>query len=207
MEGTLKFGYVGSAMAQIIPSLLVKFRAVYPNIFFDLKELDNQKQIASLLSMELDVGFVRQEQVPIDLQLFPLKEDSFSLVLPKKHPLNKRNFKDLSQVKEEAFILFDPSYSPTYYRKVMEIFHYSGFQPIASHNTVHANSIYSLVENNFGISIVPTSLQTDRSAGKKVKFIELKDIPHRTLLSAVWNKKNRNPMLKRLLELFEWDKA
>jgi len=183
---------------------LVKIRATHPNIFFDLKELDNQKQIAGLLDLELDIGFVRQEQVPIDLHLHPLKEDSFSLVLPKLHPINERNFKDLSQLKDEAFILFDPSYSPTYYRKVMEIFTYSGFEPVASHNTVHANSIYSLVENNFGMSIVPTSLQTDVSANKKIKFIELSNIPHRTLLSAVWNRKNKNPMLTRLLELFNW---
>ena len=68
-RGDLKFGYVGSAMQEIIPSLLVKFKNEYPNIVFSLKEMDNHKQIEGLLSYDLDLGFVRLDRVPKGLTL------------------------------------------------------------------------------------------------------------------------------------------
>lgn len=195
--GDLKFGYVGSAMQEIIPNLLLKFRTENPNAQFSLKELDNQKQIDSLLTHDIDIGFVRLERVPRDLQIKPVLKENFCLVLPKNHPINANNFKSLKQLKNDAFILFDSKYSASYFEKVMQIFDDNGFTPIIAHNTIHASSIYKLVENDFGISIVPKSLQNKNEKG--IKFIELTNIPQKTVLSVIWNKKNRNPILEKFL--------
>lgn len=198
-DGKLNFGYVGSAMQKIIPELLLKFTEDHPNILFSLKEMDNGKQIEGLLSQHIDIGFVRLERIPRGLESHPVLKEPFCLVLPKHHTIDASNFKNLSQFKEEHFILFDPEYSASYYKKVMEIFDASGFSPIVSHNTIHAGSIYKLVENNFGVSIVPQSLINENNS--KTKFIELHKIKQRTTLSAIWNKDNRNPILKNILSL------
>ena len=198
--GNLKLGYVGSAMQEIIPNLLLNFRNKYPEVLFSLKEMDNNKQLDDLLSQEIDVGFVRMERVPRGLEIHPILKEPFCLVLPKDHPINTSNFKNLSQLKDASFILFDPKYSASYYEKVMQLFDDSGFTPLVSHNTIHASSIYKLVENNFGISIVPKSLMTTE---KGIQFIELHKVPQRTVLSLVWNKANRNPMLQDFLNLVE----
>lgn len=198
-DGNLKFGYVGSAIQKIIPDLLIKFKKTHPEVLINLTELDNKKQITELLNHEIDIGFVRMERVPKGLAIHPTMEDTFSLVLPKDHGINKSNFKNLSQLKDEHFILFDSSYSESYYEKVMQIFDDSGFTPIVSHTTVNASSIYRLVENNFGVSIVPTSLKLGYDMN--IKFVELKNIPQRTTLMVVWNKENSNPLLKHFLNL------
>ncbi|MEN3324311.1 LysR family transcriptional regulator [Mariniflexile soesokkakense] len=198
-DGQLNFGYVGSAMQKIIPELLLSFTKTHPNILFSLKEMDNNKQIEGLLAQDIDIGFVRLEKAPRGLELYPIVKEPFCLVLHKNHPLDATNFKTLSQCKEEHFILFDPEYSASYYEKVMEIFDGNGFNPLVSHNTIHAGSIYKLVENNFGISIVPKSLQTENNAN--IKFIELTKIPQRTTLSVIWNKDNQNPILGKILSL------
>jgi DNA-binding transcriptional LysR family regulator len=198
MGGDLKLGYVGSAIQKVIPDLLLKFRNTHENIVFTLKEMDNNKQIESLLLQEIDLGFVRMERVPRHVEIVPLLTESFCLVLPKNHPVNSSNFKNMNQLKHESFILFDPEYSASYHEKVMQIFDDSGFVPIISHNTIHASSIYKLVEHNFGISIVPKSLKL--SDINHLKFIDLDKIPQRTVLSVVWNKDNTNPILKKFLE-------
>lgn len=200
-EGNLKLGYIGSAMQNIIPEFLLAIKKNFPNIRFDLMEMDNQKQIEAILNQDIDIGFVRMDRVPRDVAIRPVFEDTFSLVLPKNHKINKRNFKNLSQLKEESFILFDASYSKSYFEKVMQIFDDSGFSPIISHNTVKANTIYTLVENNFGVAIVPTALK--HGYDKKIKFIELSKIHHRTTLRMVWNKKNNNPILENALKLIK----
>jgi len=199
LDGKLKMGYVGSAMQRVIPELLLKFRETNPNVLVNMKEYDNTRQIQALLNQDIDIGFVRIERVPKDLEVFSALEETFSLVLPKKHNIDSSSFKDLSQFKDENFILFDSSYSESYYEKVMQIFDDSGYTPNVSHTTVNASSIYRLVENNFGISIVPTSLQNGYNF--KIKFIELTEIIQRTTLKIVWNKGNTNPVLKKFIEL------
>jgi hypothetical protein len=49
------------------------------------------------------------------------------------------------------------------------------------------------------VSIVPTSLQLGYNLD--IKFIELKNIPQKTILSVAWNLKNRNPILHQILDL------
>jgi len=198
-QGQLKLGYIGSAMQTVIPDFLLKTRKEFPKVRFDLKEMDNQSQIKAIKNQEIDLGFVRMDRVPRDLEMRAMYEDTFSLVLPKKHPLNKKNFKDISQLKNDSFILFDASYSTSYYEKVMQIFDQAGFVPIISHKTVQANTIYRLIEKNFGVAIVPTSLKYGYDLD--IKFIELDSIEHRTTLQVIWNKKNTNPILKNALTI------
>ncbi|MFV9550358.1 LysR family transcriptional regulator [Algibacter sp. PT7-4] len=201
IEGYLKFGYVGSAMQKIIPELLIKLNKETPNIHFGLKEMDNQDQIDSLISGDIDLGFVRLDRVPRSLYILPVLKEPFCLALPANHTINQNTFKSLKQFKNESFILFDPKYSASYFEKVMQIFDAHGFNPTIAHNTIHASSIYKLIENNFGISIVPKSLQTANN--QNIKFIELNKISQRTTLSLVWNKDNRNPILNKMITLIK----
>jgi len=180
-EGSLTIGYVGSAIQKIIPELLLKFKERSPNIIFVLKEMDNQKQVENLLLQNIDIGFVRLDRVPIGLSIRSVLIETFCLVLPEDHPINSFNFNSLSQFKDEFFIMFDPEFSPPYYEKVMQIFDDNDFTPKVSHSTIHANSIFKLIENNFGIELI--------------------NIPQRTTLSVVWDRKNTNPSLDNFLKL------
>ncbi|PWG04131.1 LysR substrate-binding domain-containing protein [Polaribacter aquimarinus] len=198
-KGELKIGYVGSAMQKVIPNLLLNFEQYNPDIVFNLKEIDNQKQIEDLSSFSIDIGFVRLERVPRNLEIKTILKENFCLVLPEKYHINSKNFENLSQLKSASFILFDANYSASYYEKVMQIFDDCGFSPLVSHNTIHSSSIFKLVENNLGISIVPKSLAKKR--GYHIQFIELDMIPQKTTLSLVWNSKNNNPIMNDILNL------
>lgn len=200
-KGQLKLGYVGSAMQELIPNLLLKYKTENPDVVFNLKEIDNQKQIEGLLNFKIDIGFVRLEHVPPAIEAKPVLSDTFCLVLPENHKVDTFNFESLLQLKDDPFILFDPEYSASYHDKVLQIFKDHSFTPIVSHLTIHASSIYKLVENNFGISIVPKSLTS--SYAKGVKFIELNKIPQRTELFMVWHKENKNPILMSFLEIIK----
>lgn len=198
-KGEFKIGYVGSAMQNVIPDLLLNFEKINPDVVFHLKEVDNQKQIEDLLSFAIDIGFVRLERVPINLEVKTILKENFCLVLPENHPINNENFQSLKQFESSSFILFDANYSASYYEKVMQIFDDCNFTPLVSHNTIHSSSIFKLVENNFGISIIPKSLAKKR--GYQIKFIELDKVSQQTTLSLVWNKKNNNPILNEVLAL------
>lgn len=198
-QGIIRIGYVGSAMQNVIPEMLIQFSQKHPGIRFILEEMDNQTQLEMLTKQQLDVGFVRMEEVGPHLLAKPVFEENFSLVLPANHPIDEYNFKGLSILSQEPFILFEKSYSPAYYGKIMSLFDDAGFVPQISHSTVHANTIFRLVENGFGLAIVPSSLKLGYRLN--VKFIELTDLPQRAVLYMCRNKDNSNPAVIKLLEM------
>lgn len=192
-QGALRIGFLGSAAQQAMPDLIERLARQHPLIHTTLEELSNTAQVELLLKSELDLGFVRLARAPRGLTLRPLLRDTFSLVLPEVHPLGPDSFEQVSQLRDEAFILFASDYSPYYYDLVMSIFEDAGFVPRVPHQAVSALAIYKLVEKGLGVAIVPTSLTQGYSLA--VKFIELASLPQRTELSVLWNPANRNPSL------------
>nr|WP_299074192.1 LysR family transcriptional regulator [uncultured Allomuricauda sp.] len=197
--GEIRIGFLGSAMQNVIPNLLLDLKEKFSFIHTSLEELSNRAQISAILRDKLDLGFVRLSRVPKGLKLKPVFEDTFSLVLPADHILNEKDFKSINQVATDDFILFSQDYSPQYYDTVLSICEDAGFSPNVSHKSVHAQTIFKLVENKLGIAIVPTALQYGFQM--KVKFIELKKIKQRAILSMVWKEDNRNPALRNCMEL------
>lgn len=197
--GELRIGFLGSAAHTVIPELLVKISQTYPGVQTSLEELSNAMQIEMLEKDKLDLGFVRLARVPEPLQMKVVHQDTFSVVLPLDHPLANGGFKHVGQLKEENFILFSQDYSSIYYDKIMSICEDKSFSPKITHKSVHALTIFKLVEAGLGVAIVPTSLK--QGYDLNVRFIELDKIQQKTELYAVWKKENRNAALVKVLGL------
>ncbi|MFX0555565.1 LysR substrate-binding domain-containing protein [Maribacter sp. CXY002] len=197
--GEIRMGFLGSAMQYVIPSLLLKLKDNFPKIKTSLEERSNMDQVDAVLKDELDIGFVRLERVPAELNMQTVFEDTFSLVLPESYPMLTREYKGMERFADDEFIMFSQEYSPYYYEMIMSICSDAGFVPKVSHKSVHAQTIFKLVENRLGIAIVPTALQSGFQM--RVKFIELKDIRQKALLSVIWKKENTNPVLKNCIDL------
>lgn len=193
-EGEVRIGFLGSAMQTVIPDLLVKANHAYPDIQFSLEETTNHDQVEGILKDHLDIGFVRLDRVPEGIAKKTVHMDTFSLVLPQDHELDVASFQSIDQVAGENFILFSSDYSPLYYDKIMSICEDKGFHPKVTHKSVHAQTIFRLVENKLGVAIIPTSLQ--HGFDMNIKFIEIPAIRQQAILSVIWKKDNRNPALK-----------
>lgn len=200
-EGEIRIGFVGSAMQHVIPTLLRSINSESSKIHSVLTELTNQDQIDRVQNDKLDLGFIRTMRLPEGLQKLNVYEETFCLVLPSEHPISATNFKTVNDFRDENFILFSSQYSHGYYEKILSIFEDQGFTPKVSHESVHANSIFRLVENGLGIGIVPSSLQ--HGFDLNIKFIDLDKIPQRTTLSAIWKEDNRNPILDKVLRIIK----
>ncbi|MBQ4913895.1 LysR family transcriptional regulator [Maribacter sp. MMG018] len=197
--GEVRIGFLGSAMQNVIPELLVRLRDKFPKIKTSLEERSNLEQVDAVLKDELDLGFVRLSRVPAELHMQTVFKDTFSLVLPESYPMLTREYNGMERFANDNFILFGQEDSPFYYETIMSICSDAGFIPKVSHKSVHAQTIFKLVENNLGIAIVPTALQNGFQMG--IKFIELKNVRQRALLSVIWKKENSNPVLKNCIDL------
>ncbi len=197
--GELRIGFLGSASNQIIPRLMSKLNAYQPLVNVNLEELSNSLQVEMVQKDKLDIGFVRLNSVPDELEMKTIARDSFSLVVPTNHPIKAADFMSMNQFKEESFVLFSSDYSNFYYDQIIGICRDAGFSPKIQHKSVHALTIFKLVESGLGVAIVPTSIQEGYEIN--VRFMEIPDIPQFTELVVIWKTGNRNPVLKQVLAL------
>lgn len=197
--GELRIGFLGSAANRVLPDLLSKLTTAQPLIDVNLEELNNSLQVEMIQKDKLDLGFVRLASVPQGLEMRSVLRDTFSLVVSENHPIQKANFKSIQQFEKESFILFSSDYSNLYFEQIMRICRDGGFDPVIRHKSVHALTIFKLVELGLGVAIVPTSL--GEGYDLKIRFMEIPQIPQFTELSAIWKSSNRNPALKKALPL------
>ena len=197
--GQISIGFVASAMESVLPGIIRRFHNDCPNIKFQLDELNNLEQLKALQHEQLDLGFMRSNHVPDGFICKLVLTETFSIVLPLSHPMNDSNFEDIAQLSKENFILFPNDKSQFYYQQILNMCADHGFSPKVAHRSIHAPTIFRLVESGMGLSIIPSSLAV--SDNPNIKFIELKNIPQKTALYAVWKKDNNNPTLPYLLDM------
>ena len=198
-EGEVRIGHPGSAIYSVIPPLLSKLRNDFPRIKANLSEILEDDVFNLLKNYQIDVGFIREPFVDIQLNIKVLLEESFALVLPENHWITSENFKSLAQIKDEPFVLPPRHTGSTYYDLLIRMCEREKFSPNVVHESIHGATILRLVEYNLGISIMPISYRL--STAMRVKFIELKDIPERTQLSMAWRKNDTNPILQNFLKV------
>jgi DNA-binding transcriptional LysR family regulator len=207
IKGELRIGYVGSCIHTFLPDLLSKLHDNYPEIQTYLSEMTSASQLLAIQKGELDVAFLRNPPLPKESGFGIRKkyeqrlifQENFSLIVPKNHFLNEKKFKKMSQLANEKFILPTKSDGELYHKLQWSICEDAGFTPQIAHETVHGYTTIKLVEKGLGVSLLPTSFKTETHAA--ITFIELKNIPQKSEITALWLNNNSNPSLNYFLDL------
>src|SRR5690606_7329505 len=142
-----------------LPAIISQLHEKYQDIHLYLDEMTTISQLNALQKGSLDVAFCRNPNLSSRFGQKLVFQESFSLILPTEHPLSEENFQSLAQLAGEAFVLPKPSDGDQYYKLQLSICEDAGFTPLIAHETVHGHTALTLVEQNFGISILPTSFR------------------------------------------------
>lgn len=199
IKGEIRIGYVGSCIHTFLPSLLSKLHEKHPEIQTYLSEMTSASQLLAIQKGELDVAFLRNPPINKRYESRLIFQENFSLIVPKNHFITPKKFKNIKQLANEKFILPTKSDGEMYQALQWSICEDAGFTPQIAHETVHGYTTIKLVENGLGISFIPTSFQTVTQAA--VQFIELKNIPQKSEITALWMAQNVNPSLRFFLDL------
>ncbi|HOY20096.1 MAG TPA: LysR substrate-binding domain-containing protein [Haliscomenobacter sp.] len=198
-QGEIRLGYVGSCIHTFLPEILVELNQRYPAVQTYLSEMTTASQLEALQKGMLDVAFVRNPPFDARWDTRLMYRETFALVLPADHPVEAINFPGLSAFASEKFILTTRQDGAAYHHQQLSICQDAGFYPHIVHETVHGHTVLQLIEKRLGISLLPTSFCRVTTAA--VKFIELKDIPQRAEITALWERENPNPVLRGFLEV------
>lgn len=177
--------------------MLRQFRDRFPKVELNLQPLSTEAQVAALNQRRLDLAFLHP---PIDdrgLQLHPLLEEQFLVVLPKDHPLMKDTKIPVAALANEAFIIHPRQEGLTLYDGFIQLCQQFGFQPNIVKESISLQTRVCLVAAGMGITFVSECVQP--VAGSNVICKPLADSPITLQFAAAWRQDFISPTLREFL--------
>jgi DNA-binding transcriptional LysR family regulator len=156
--GRLRVAFPTSLTLTILPSIIRRFRDMFPDVALELQEIPTTPQIEALHAGTIDIGFLR-EPVPVPNLVFEtVFEERFVAVLPARHPLAKRRSLNLAAFGAEKFIFFPREIGPEFYDRTMALCKSLGFEPNIVTFASEWQTIAALVEAGMGVSVAPAGI-------------------------------------------------
>jgi DNA-binding transcriptional LysR family regulator len=198
--GRLRIGS-GSYTLDLVPQLIVKFRALEPRIEVSLRDQSTTEQLASLQQEQLDLGFMR---LPLpsaarDLAVLPVMSGQLALVLPKEGSSNRAV--KLSDCRDQPFVTLSKERSRGLYELTLKLCAQHGFHPRIVQEVSELPTALALVRAGMGLLIIPDCFWNPHFTGARMQLL-----PGRAAawaVGAVWRRRDTNPALQRFLKLVQ----
>ncbi len=196
--GTVSIGFTATAAFGVLPSLLNRVGAAYPEIDLELQELVTRDQLDGLLSGDLDLGLARP---PFDTTTFAsrlLHREALLVAVPGTHRLagvaGPVNPGDLANT---SLIMHAPTRARYFHDLVVRLL------PVADTDVVHSVgqvlTMLCLVAAGRGIAFVPESAA--RLGIEGVVYRPIAGLPPAPVeLHLLWLREATNPALRMLLD-------
>lgn len=197
--GQLDVGIFGSAIFNIIPTLLQQYRARHPQVRLSLTTLSKTEQIAALRERRLTIGFNRLYPQAADMQVEPVLNEKLILAVHCDHPLAKRSYVKLSSLADEPFILFPNKPRPSLADEVLKLCRESGFTPNVIQETEDVVTSVALVSLGFGLCCVPQSAANLKLPN--VCYVPLKSPVPTIDLDCIYRRDDESPILAAFLTI------
>jgi DNA-binding transcriptional LysR family regulator len=156
VSGEIKIGIPPLIGTLFFPNIATRIQGKYPNVSLHLVER-GAKLIGQLVENgQVDLGII---VLPADTTKFnvqPFITDEFVLYVHKKHPLALRSSVEISELKEEKFILFSDEF--TLHDYIKNVCFEAGFIPEVSYQSSQWDLIIELVSSEFGVTLLPKSI-------------------------------------------------
>jgi DNA-binding transcriptional LysR family regulator len=184
----------------VLIDVLKEFRSEAPAIHVRVSTM-NEADVANALlgDPEVALGLAAPYESSPQLVYSELFAMNWSLIVPPRHSLATRKRIKLSQLINEALILYERG--STGRQHVLDAFHERGLAPRVALETTSTETIVSMVEAGLGISVVPLMPTGAVTRGRRVEILPIVD-PIRPIHSGVLLRRGEIPTgaTARLLE-------
>lgn len=184
-KGALTIGLPPMVGARFFPQIISDFTKLHPQISLTLLEVGSEKVHAGIDEGNLDIGVV---MLPIDesiFGMFPIIDQPMKLVVHPDHPLALQSIVELSNLKNENFILFRDTF--TLHDRIINRCIESGFNPNIVFQSSHWDFIVEMVAINFGVALLPEIICRDLDPAR-IKIISIAEPMIHWKLGVIWKK-------------------
>ena len=194
--GSVVINHPGSISYDLLPDLLSRILAVFPDIKVELVQSKHTHGIELLKAFEADLCYSRNQYNDDFVVSKLIGEDSLALVVPVSNPILTESDITAEALKGEPFILSTLTDGETYQLKMEQMFSRYGIEPDIRFEFDFGSMILSLIEKGFGVSVMPVSYSLANHPG--VRFIKL---PFEVPLYLHWRKDEDNAVVSNILQL------
>ncbi|WP_411850120.1 LysR family transcriptional regulator [Stenotrophomonas sp. LGBM10] len=200
--GTVRVGYVGSALYGRLPQVIRAFRVSHPQVRLELIEATSARQVEMLRGQRLDVGVVIP---PVneagDMRLHAFDVDRLAIALPRAHRLAGMRSIAVAALADEPFVLWPAREGQGFHAQVVRLCAAAGFVPRVVQEAHGMHAVLSLVAVEAGIAIVPASMQGFRA--DEVHYQPLEEVSARFDLQMCLRAGEPSPALRQWLQAAE----
>ncbi|HHG8774994.1 TPA: LysR family transcriptional regulator [Raoultella planticola] len=180
--GELHIGFTSSApFIKAVSDTLSTFRRRYPDVHIQTRETNTREQIVPLNEGALDLGLMRNTQLPETLVWERVLREPLLAMVPSDHPLARQQAVSLLELASEPFVFFDPHVGTGLYDDILGLMRRYGLTPMITQEVGEAMTIIGLVASGLGVSILPASF-------KRVQLNEMRWLPivEQDAVSEMW---------------------
>jgi DNA-binding transcriptional LysR family regulator len=168
--GTIRIGFVSTAMISILPEAMKGLQAAIPSVEFELKELGPADQIAALYLDQLDVGFFHATRLREDaLAVVVVAKERIVAAVPTSCELARKGTIEMKDLAPWTAIMPAINSMSGFLENVRMAYQSAGVVPERIHHTGLLQTGLILVGAGMGVSLVPASFKSIRVRGVAYK--------------------------------------
>lgn len=198
LSGSVRVGYMEFAIHGLLPRILARFRAAYPEIHVSLDYRGTERQRSALLEREIDVGFLIGPFGAPNLRSVLARRERLVAVLPRRHALAGARTIALEQLAGEDFVLGGLEDWGAFRRILDARCAQAGFAPRLIQEVPTAAGLFGLVAAGMGVTIYVASATIYRPTD--VAIVPLRDRDATLDTVAVWHEPGAALPVQRFVE-------
>lgn len=194
-RGTIRIGFPSSLATYMLPNVISAFRKSHPQVKFQLKQASYHQLVDSVVKGEMDMALIgpvpkNNKNIKTDI----LFVDNIVALLPSNHPLADKPLLNLSQLKDDSFVLFPDGFILR--DIVVKACGLQGFQPKVSFEGEDIDAIKGLVSAGLGVTLIPEITLVDNLPRSTVKLSIMDQQVTRTVGIITPNERQLLPTVK-----------
>jgi DNA-binding transcriptional LysR family regulator len=184
-KGSLVIGLPPMIGARFFPKVIADFTKLYPQISLSLIEVGSKKVEDGIEDGTLDIGMVALPVNENTFEMFPFVKEPLMLIVHPDHELAQQSNIELSQLKNESFILFREDFS--LHNRIVNRCIQSGFDPKIICESSQWDFISEMVAINLGIALLPRTICNELDP-TRIKTLSLAEPMIPWHLGMIWKK-------------------
>lgn len=198
-RGMFTIGAISSAMFDVLPEVIERFKQDHPHISVSVREIDSVEAVPALEAGDIDLAFARLDgDLGKAIEWRPLTEERLMVALPADHPLAKRTRIALASLASEPLVMFARKVSPLYFDNLIATCRANGFSPRVLHEVRSVASQIAFVSCGQGIALVPAAMK--KLAPANVVLRPLSKTLNVVTTTYAWNARRDNPLVQALVK-------
>ncbi|KRB86784.1 LysR family transcriptional regulator [Sphingomonas sp. Root710] len=206
MAGRLSLAFVSTADYSLLPRLVERYSAAFPEVELELVEATSDIQLGALSEGRINAGILisTRSSLPPVLDYRPLLKEPVVAAVPEAWVEDGRLDVVDGHLQGDGWmahplIIFPARVAPDFHDLVLGFYRARGHQPFIRQEAIQMQTIISLVSAGLGMALVPASLRNLARTG--VRYIPIAGETPELETGLAWRRTDNLPTLSAMIEI------